>query len=242
MNKKLLFFILPFLFCCHLIFWSCKQSNDKKSIVNEETPFPLELMENSIKSLSPEADPEDWLLAHVDVETTGLLPGYHEMIDIGVVITNLKGRIIDTLFLRVQPQFPDRISPIAKEINAYDFIKWEKLGALSVPTAVDSLIDFHKRTTGGHPILMIAFNAHFDLSFLDYLFRTAGHSWREIYHYFVLDIPSMAWGLGYQDLHLKRFLKEFSIEDEPHIAEQHTGISGAMKNVRIYQKLMSLSD
>ena len=31
--------------------------------------------------------PDQWLLAHIDVETTGLLPGHHEMIDVGNVMT-----------------------------------------------------------------------------------------------------------------------------------------------------------
>ncbi len=30
----------------------------------------------------------------------------------------------------------------------------------------------------------------------------------------------------------------YNIPDEPHIAEQHTGITGAMLNVRIYQTLI----
>ena len=31
--------------------------------------------------------PDQWLLAYIDVETTGLLPGHHEMIDVGIVMT-----------------------------------------------------------------------------------------------------------------------------------------------------------
>ncbi len=30
-----------------------------------------------------------WVLAHVDVETTGLDPAFHEMIDIGMIYTDL---------------------------------------------------------------------------------------------------------------------------------------------------------
>ena len=33
----------------------------------------------------PALEPAQWLLAHLDVETTGLVPGYHEMIDAGWV-------------------------------------------------------------------------------------------------------------------------------------------------------------
>ena len=44
-------------------------------------------MENKESISHPSESPQRWLLAHVDVETTGLLPGYHEMIDIGIVMT-----------------------------------------------------------------------------------------------------------------------------------------------------------
>ena len=51
--------------------------------------------------LPSEITTEDWLLAFVDVETTGLQPGYHEMIDIGMIVTDLNGLPIDQLFLRI---------------------------------------------------------------------------------------------------------------------------------------------
>ena len=57
----------------------------------------------------PALEPAQWLLAHLDVETTGLVPGYHEMIDAGWVITDLEGRVVDTLFIRLQPEHPERL-------------------------------------------------------------------------------------------------------------------------------------
>jgi len=47
----------------------------------------------------PVAAPDDWLLAFIDIETTGLIPGYHEMIDIGIVMTDLDGVELDSLFI-----------------------------------------------------------------------------------------------------------------------------------------------
>ena len=49
----------------------------------------------------------DRLLVHVDVETTGLEAGYHELIDAGVVITTTDGVIVDQLFLRIMPDHPE---------------------------------------------------------------------------------------------------------------------------------------
>ena len=206
---------------------------------NINPPIPLALLESTTIPPSPGAAPEQWLMAHIDVETTGLLPDYHEMIDIGLVMTDLKGKIIDSLFLRIQPNNPERTSPIAREINAFDPDKWKTLGALHISEAVDSILGFHERVAANRPTLMVSFNSHFDAAFLDHLFREANHSWREMYHYFILDIPSMAWSLGYQDLTLRGFKDSFNIKDEPHVAELHTGISGAMLNVRLYQAIVN---
>ena len=45
--------------------------------------FEFEKMETTGTILPPSEAPNQWLLAHIDIETTGLLPGYHETIDIG---------------------------------------------------------------------------------------------------------------------------------------------------------------
>jgi len=190
---------------------------------------------------TPASAPQNWLLAHVDVETTGLVPGYHEMIDLGLALTDLEGRLVDTFFVRIMPGHPERISEGARRVNGFDAARWRERGALSPGAAVDSLISFHTRSAGGRSVLLVAYNSQFDAAFLDYLFRSHGASWRQLYHYFVLDIPSMAWALGYRDLGNAAIASRLGIADEPRVAEQHTGITGAMLNVRIYQALRALS-
>jgi len=189
------------------------------------------------QEVSPAANPDAWLLAFLDVETTGLVPGYHEMIDLGLVMTDLDGEPIDSLFLRIQPDHPERLSEGAREVNAFDPVRWRELGALSPAAAVDSLRDFHRRVAGTRSVLLVAFNSWFDAAFLDHLFRAAGGSWRELYHYFVLDIPSMAWALGYRDLTGAELSGRLGVADEPHVAEEHTGITGARLNARLYRAL-----
>lgn len=211
------------------LFFSCQDRPNLNLDALEGGSAPISL---------PSAAPDDWLLAHIDVETTGLLPGYHEMIDIGIVMTDLDGMVIDSLFLRIQPDYPERLSPGAFEVNAFDANKWNELGALPIRHAVDRIISFHEGVSGSKNVLMVAYNCQFDTAFLDHLFRSAGRSWREMYYYFVLDIPSMAWGLGIRDLTSQTFMQLYNITDEPHTAEDHTGITGAMKNVRIYRALL----
>lgn len=177
------------------------------------------------------------MLAFLDVETTGLVPGYHEMVDLGLVMTDLEGVPLDSLFLRIQPEHPERLSEGARAVNAFDAERWVELGALAPATAVDSLARFHRRVAGDRTVMLVAFNSWFDAAFLDHLFRSQDSSWRSLYHYFVMDLPSMAWAMGYRDLTGAELARRLGVEDEPHVAVQHTGITGAMLNVRLYRAL-----
>ncbi|MGI9199547.1 MAG: 3'-5' exonuclease [Woeseiaceae bacterium] len=190
----------------------------------------------------PNDDPDNWLLAFVDVETTGLIPGHHEMIDIGIVMTDLKGVELGELFLRILPEHPERTADGARAVNAFSAERWRELNALSKREAIDAMLAFHNSIAGDRNVLMVAFNSHFDTAFLDHLFRSQDSSWRELYHYFVLDIPSMAWSLGFHGLTGSSVSGMLGIEDEPHVAELHTGITGARLNARIYRGLLDRSN
>lgn len=200
-------------------------------------PFVRAAEETPSRPVAPTQGSADWLLAFIDVETTGLVPGYHEMIDIGLVMTDLDGGVIDSLFVRIQPTHPERLSEGARAVNGFDAAAWRLKDALTPAAAVDSLAAFHRRVAGDRPVMMVAFNSQFDAAFLDHLFRVRGSSWRALYHYFVLDIPSMAWALGYRDLTGSALSRRLGVPDEPRIAVEHTGLTGAMLNARIYQAL-----
>jgi DNA polymerase III alpha subunit (gram-positive type) len=186
----------------------------------------------------PNEDPDAWLLAFVDIETTGLIPGHHEMIDIGIVMTDLSGYELGELFVRIQPEHAQRTDDGARAVNAFDEDRWRELHALSKGEAIEKLLTFHKGIAGDKNVLMVAFNSHFDTAFLDHLFRSQDRSWRELYHYFVLDLPSMAWSLGIHGLTGSNISGMLAIQDEPHVAELHTGITGARLNARIYRALL----
>jgi DNA polymerase III alpha subunit (gram-positive type) len=205
----------------------------------ETVPRYVSMLEGTTPRVPlPSKAPDRWMLAHIDVETTGLVPGWHEMIDFGLVMTDLDGNVIDSLFLRIQPEHPERASAGAVAVNAFDPARWKKLGAIPPGQAVERILAFHKRVAGARQVLMVADNCQFDTAFLDHLFRGADHSWREMYYYYVLDIPSMLWGLGERDLTAAELMKHYDVVDEPHIAESHTGITGAMVNVRIYRAML----
>ena len=84
----------------------------------------------------------DRLLVHVDVETTGLEAGYHELIDAGVVITTTDGVIVDQLFLRIMPDHPERLDPGAAAVNGFSVSRWRSLEALEAVEAARALNAF----------------------------------------------------------------------------------------------------
>lgn len=189
----------------------------------------------------PDQDPDGWLLAFVDVETTGLIPGYHEMIDIGIVMADLDGTELGELFVRIQPEHPERTDDGARAVNAFDEQTWREHGALSLDEAIEQITGFHSDLADGRKVLMVAFNSQFDTAFLDHLFRSRDRSWREMYHYSVLDLPSMAWSLGLHSLTGSSIADALGVEDEPRVAHLHTGITGARLNARIYRALLTYS-
>lgn len=192
---------------------ACRAEEVKVGSFESPTPAYVAAVDAAVPTTSvPAAEPDQWLLAHLDVETTGLVAGYHEMIDAGFVITDLDGNVVDSLYIRIQPEHPERLSAGAAKVNGFD-------------------------AAGDKHVLLVAFNSQFDAGFLDALMHRDGHTWRELFHYFVLDIPSMAWSLGYRDLTGAALAKKLNLPDEPRVAEDHTGITGAMLNVRIYKAL-----
>jgi hypothetical protein len=154
-------------------------------------------------------------------------------------MTDLDGIELGELFLRIQPEHPERTDDGARAVNAFDVDRWRELGAASQHEAIDQILVFHKEIADDRNVLMVAFNSHFDTAFLDHLFRSQDRSWRELYHYFVLDIPSMAWNLGFHGLTGSSISGMLNIDDEPHVAELHTGITGARLNARIYRGLLA---
>lgn len=184
---------------------------------------------------------EDWVLAHIDVETTGFVPGYHEIVDIGVVYTEKDGTILARWHRRVMPRHPERAEPEAVAINGFDPEIWKERGALSPEEAVESLLGFERKRFPNRKILRVAYNSKFDAAFMDHLFRSAAESFDQPnYSYFWLDIPSMAWMLGYRQLTVAGLAEALGVQEPPPEPLEHTGLACAEFNVRVYRALLSL--
>ena len=188
---------------------------------------------------SPDLAPERYVLAHVDIETTGLDPAVHEMISIGMIYTDLEGAEIGRLDLRIMPPHPERIDAGARAVNGFDPALWRREGAIDEAEAVRRIRAFHEAMRGGRTVLFTAYNVWFDQAFLTALLRRNGAEWRSMYYYQVLDIPSMAWSLGWRQLGGTSLAAALGVPDETRVPTEHTGITGAAFNVSIYRALLA---
>lgn len=59
----------------------------------------------------------------VDCETTGLKPEYHEIIELAIIIEQ-DGKIIETFYSKVKPQYIERANERALQINGYNAKEW----------------------------------------------------------------------------------------------------------------------
>lgn len=227
-----------FRFCLSLIFTFALSSNLAQQTVAQDIPPFVRSADKTIPTSSnPVDEPDKWLLAFIDIETTGLIPGWHEMIDIGIVLTDLDGNEISEFFARIHPHHPERLSDGAKAVNGFSVERWHQHSALSPAAAADSIAAFRNHAAAEKHVLFVAFNSAFDLAFMDHLFREQGRNWRELFHYMVLDVPSMAWAKGYHGLTGQRLAEAMRLPDEPRVADEHTGLTGARLNARIYNAL-----
>jgi len=187
----------------------------------------------------PPENPDGWVLAHVDVETTGLDPAYHEMIDIGMVYTDLDGHELGQLYVRIMPAHPERIDEGARRVNAFDVDYWRAHGAVSEADAVKEIVAFHEKMRGEETVIFTAYNVWFDQSFTTALLARRGVNWRDLFFYHVLDIPSMAWGQGLTGLNGTELATVLGLNDETRVPVEHTGITGAAFNVSVYRALLA---
>ena len=185
----------------------------------------------------PSEAPDEWGLAIIDVETTGLDPQYHEMIDLGAIYTTPDGEELGRFFVRIHPTYPARASSVARSINGYDEERWERLGALPPDQAFDQFMVFHEQHAADRRFLLTAYNASFDRNFLQAFLQRHNQAFSNLYAYFVLDLPSMAWGLGVDALGGAEVAEAFGLPPETSDPMKHTGLSGAEWNLALYRAM-----
>ena len=183
---------------------------------------------------------ESSLYAIVDVETTGLNPNYHEMIDIGIIIINQNLEIKGQYFSKVLPSFPERIHPMAQNINGFDLQRWTQEEAISEEELINQMNIFLNNYIG-KPIF-IAFNSWFDSGFVRNLLNEHNYKFNDWFDYRVLDIPSIALACGYfpktPDFN-EKLATLLEVQPETKDPLKHTGESGVNFNYALLRSLMN---
>ena len=120
--------------------------------------------------------------AIIDLETTGLKPDYHEIIEISIIIIDEflqeKNRFITTM----KPNHFTRIDPKALEINKVDI-----QDMLSFPTDTQvrgKFLTWKQEILGDEKLIPIGHNITFDLMFLKNFLR---YHFDELFHYKKID-------------------------------------------------------
>lgn len=178
------------------------------------------------------------ILALIDVETTGLDPDVHEMIDIGAIYIERDGRELGRFFVRIHPQHPERVDPGAQAVNGFSVDRWHTLNAVHARQAIEEFEIFHRKIAQDRPVIFTAFNVWFDQAFVARWFAREGRRFRDWYHYQVLDLPSMAFAQGHHALTGAEIAAALGIPAETRDPLLHTGATGAEFNLAVYRSLM----
>jgi DNA polymerase III epsilon subunit-like protein len=110
------------------------------------------------------------MIAILDVETTGLDPAKHEIVEIGAILVNEEFDIIMQFERQVKPERIDDADPIALAINGYDPEKWHE--AVSIKRALIDLLPFVEGDT-----TIAGWGVSFDVSFLRQAYAAACIEW-----------------------------------------------------------------
>jgi len=126
-------------------------------------------------------------LAFIDLETTGLDPARHEILEIGVIrVDACTLTELDSTDIRVHPTRLADADPEALRRNGYSPRRWEN--AASLPEALDWVAPLLVGATlAGH-------NVGFDRAFLEVAWRATGGPPPDLDHH-LLDTATLAWPL-----------------------------------------------
>lgn len=134
--------------------------------------------------MHPTKPPQDLLF--VDVETTGLDPLKHELIEIAAIRTTFDGLHIKESFeAKLRPQHLERAEPKALEVNGYNEVEWAPERCIAPESVVKTLASMAANA------VLVGHNISFDENFLVALYTSQGLPSPFGYH--KVDTVALAW-------------------------------------------------
>lgn len=162
-------------------------------------------------------------LIFLDLETTGLDPRTHEIIEIAAVGLD-DGPVFS---VKVQPLSLGAADPESLRVNGYKPEDWGD--AVLLPQALAQLSAY----VGTDRPLMAGYNIGFDMAFLEAAYRSCEMEFP--FHYRSIDVHTLVWDRFQQSLSLRNASLAFDLAPEPSV---HRALNGALCAYQVYKKLL----
>lgn len=178
-------------------------------------------------------------LAFIDLETTGLDPEKHEILEIGCLIARQKERSgkgplvekIEEFEIKVKPEHINTADPEALRICGYIEAEW--IFAVNLTQAIKKLVE---KTKGA---IMVGHNVAFDWVFLEKAFKKTGIDSQM--HYHKIDTITLSFAKLYdnpdaQKFSLRALCELLDVKNE----KAHTALSDIKATFEVYKKLLNI--
>ena len=170
-------------------------------------------------------------IAITDVETTGLDPQKHEIVEIGLVLIDQEtGEVIDTLDLKVKPEHIETADDVALKLNGYNETDWQ-----DAVTILEAIALYGKKAENA---IFCSHNVTFDWSFILEAFKKAGQKNTLDYHR--LDLFTLIWtktrDSKIESFNLNRVAQFLGLPEE---TLPHRAINGARTAHEIFKKIIN---
>lgn len=175
-------------------------------------------------------------LCFIDIETTGTVFGHHEIIEIAALRMPPDAAFEKRSWhQRLKPLFPERITPYAQELTAYESGRWS-----DAVSSDRKLWEELARIADG--CIPVCHNPSFDRAFVSLAAGAAGVQDLGLdYHW--IGTESLAWPLYrrgvLENLALADLCESLQVGAEP---RPHNALDGARACVRAYRALMKLAE
>lgn len=171
-------------------------------------------------------------LCFIDIETTGTIFGYHEIIELAGMITSHDGQtILGKMQKQIKPLFPDRITKVAQNRNHYSEKRWYD-AEYPNEGLWEAIISFWSGCTP------ICHNPSFERAFITLAARENNiDNLRLDYHW--IGTESLAWPLllnhEIPKLSLSRLSEYFGLDPEP---IPHIAMNGVLACYNVYMRII----